>query len=188
MVPVSLREPARRLQLSISSATAPSCSRSDNSIKEVIKSGDAHGVPRGDLFGCLYFHVADQPHAFAERRTSFDLTLSAFTARTRQGNRAGRVRNARRTRKHALRPHPERPTPWTLSTSASYYGPPKPWYMAVCKQDAGTEQVGRQKPGARPIALALDACSYKLISPNYVLEEIAPATTKARGSPFPLAL
>lgn len=46
------------------------------SIDEVIKSGNAHGASREDLYGCLYFHVSDQLYEFADRLSRFDISLN----------------------------------------------------------------------------------------------------------------
>ncbi|KIP04172.1 hypothetical protein PHLGIDRAFT_93808 [Phlebiopsis gigantea 11061_1 CR5-6] len=45
-------------------------------IDEVIKSGNAHGASREDLYGCLYFHVSDQLYEFADRLSRFDISLN----------------------------------------------------------------------------------------------------------------
>lgn len=46
--------------------------------EEVIRSGKAHGATREDLYGCLYFHVSDQLHEFADRVARFNISFKMF--------------------------------------------------------------------------------------------------------------
>jgi hypothetical protein len=48
------------------------------SIDAVLQAGERHGVPRGDLYGCLYFYLQEQLHAFAERLSCFKATFHVF--------------------------------------------------------------------------------------------------------------
>jgi hypothetical protein len=43
------------------------------SIKVVLAAGQRHGAFRGDLYGCLYFYLAEQLRAFAERIAKLDI-------------------------------------------------------------------------------------------------------------------
>jgi hypothetical protein len=49
-----------------------------SSIDAVLQAGQRHGVPRGDLYGCLYFYLQEQLHAFAERLSCFKATFHVF--------------------------------------------------------------------------------------------------------------
>jgi hypothetical protein len=54
------------------------------SIDAVLQTGQRHGVLRGDLYGCLYFYLQEQLHAFAERLSFFNATFYVFCMDTRQ--------------------------------------------------------------------------------------------------------
>jgi hypothetical protein len=54
------------------------------SIDAVLQAGQRHGVPHGDLYGCLYFYLQEQLHAFAERLSRFKATFHVFCMDTRQ--------------------------------------------------------------------------------------------------------
>lgn len=43
-----------------------------------MKTGIAHGSPRADIFGCLYFYVSDQLREFARRLDRFHISFKLF--------------------------------------------------------------------------------------------------------------
>ncbi|KAG8216799.1 hypothetical protein J3R82DRAFT_7047 [Butyriboletus roseoflavus] len=45
---------------------------------EIIKSGQAHGAQPEDIYGCLYFYLADQLRTFAKRIRELDVTFRVF--------------------------------------------------------------------------------------------------------------
>lgn len=51
-------------------------------VNEVVKTGQAHGLDRADLYGCLFFHVKAQFMEFARRFEQFhiDIHLSQLDA------------------------------------------------------------------------------------------------------------
>lgn len=44
----------------------------------IMKTGIAHGAPRADIFGCLYFYVSDQLREFAKRLDRFHISFKFF--------------------------------------------------------------------------------------------------------------
>jgi len=46
-----------------------------SSVKEVIRSGIAHGGRIEDIYGCLYFHISDQLQAFARRIKTLNISF-----------------------------------------------------------------------------------------------------------------
>ncbi|KAH8089940.1 hypothetical protein BXZ70DRAFT_899118 [Cristinia sonorae] len=47
-------------------------------VADVLAAGQKYGVPRADLYGCLYFYLRDQLRSFAERLRTFDVSFHIF--------------------------------------------------------------------------------------------------------------
>ena len=47
-------------------------------MEDVFAAGKAHGVHKSDLFGSLYFHIADQLRNFADRIRRFNISFFVF--------------------------------------------------------------------------------------------------------------
>lgn len=51
-------------------------------IAAVLEAGKTHGALRADLFGCLYFYLADQLHEFAQRLSRFRIIFKMYNIDT----------------------------------------------------------------------------------------------------------
>jgi hypothetical protein len=50
-----------------------------SSTAAVIETGRAHGAQRADVYGCLYFYLADELQTFADRLCSFHINFRVFS-------------------------------------------------------------------------------------------------------------